>query len=130
MHPGDGVVHLCHLEFVLEVRHGAKALDDEVGLDLFGEVDHQRREHRDAHVAEMADGLLDHLLTFVEAERAATLLRVAHRSHDHLVEQFRRCRDDLDMAVVDRVERARIQNTSHGVSPCALAVASVTTVPP
>ena len=71
MHARDGVVHLCHLEFVLEVRHGAKALDDEVGVDLLGEVDHQRREHRDAHVAEMADGLLDHFLTFVEAERAA-----------------------------------------------------------
>ena len=39
--PGDGLVHLGHLQLGLEVGHGAQALDDEVGADLAGQVDDQ-----------------------------------------------------------------------------------------
>ena len=56
---------------------------------------------------EVAERLLDHLLPLGEGEQRLALLRVAHRRHDHLVEEVGRGLDQLDVSVVDRVERSR-----------------------
>ena len=62
---------------------------------------------------EVAEGLLDHLLPLGEGEQRLALLRVAHRRHDHLVEEVGGRLDQLDVSVVDRVERSRIQHLGH-----------------
>ena len=46
--PGDGQVHLGLGHLALEVGHGPQALDDEVGADLLGHVDHELGEVHDA----------------------------------------------------------------------------------
>ena len=85
---------------------------------LAGQVDDQAGEHRDLDVVEVGDRLLDHLLALVEGEQRLALLRVAHGRDDDLVEQARRGLDDLEVAVVDRVERSGIQDCGHDDSGC------------
>ena len=112
----DVQVHLGLGDLALEVDGGAEALDDEVGADLLGDVDDQLGEADDLDVVDMGERLLDHLLALVEIEERFALLRVAHRRDDHGVEEVGGCLDQLHVAVVDRVERARIQHLGHALT--------------
>jgi len=57
--------------------------------------------------------LLEHLLALLQVEERLALLGVAQRSHDDLVEQARGTLDDLEMAVVERVERPGDEGDGH-----------------
>ena len=50
----------------------------------------------------------------VEVEEGVALLRVAHGGDDHLVEVARRHLDDVEVAVVQGVERPRVEDPGHG----------------
>ena len=63
-----------------------------------------------SHVVEVGDALLDHRLALLEVEQRLALLRVAHRGDDDLVEEPGGRLDDLEVAVVDRVERPRVED--------------------
>src|SRR5581483_6183515 len=97
----------------LEVDDSSKSLHDEVGADVLGEIDDELREVHDPHVVEVAQRLLDHRLAILEAEQRLALLRVAHRGDDHFVEQVRGGLHHLAVAVVERVERTRVQDRGH-----------------
>ena len=66
-------VHLGHLQLVLEVRHRPQALDDRRGPDVAGHVHDQGRHRDDAHVRQVGEGLLEHLLALVEVEERPRL---------------------------------------------------------
>ena len=99
-------VHQRHLELVLEVRDGAQAAHHGAGAHPVHEVDQQAGEALDPaprpidHLADRLDPLLDgeqRLLSFVD-----------QHGHDHLVEQRTATLDDVEVAVVDGVERPGI----------------------
>ena len=117
MNPGDGVIHLRHLQFAFEVGDGPQALHDEVGTYRAGEIDHQTGKHGDPHIGQVRDALLDHLLAFLEREERLALLRVAHGGDDHFVEELGRDLDDLDVAVVERIKGSRVEDDGHGFTP-------------
>ena len=81
--------------------------------DAAGQIDDERAEHGDLDVVEVGERLLDQRLAVLQAEQRLALLRVAHGRDDHPVEQPCRGLDDLDVPVVDRVERTRIENDGH-----------------
>ena len=56
--PDSALVHLRHLQLVVEVGDGAQALDDRVGAVLLGEIDEQALEELDAHVAQVRGDFL------------------------------------------------------------------------
>src|SRR5690606_8068854 len=66
------------------------------------------------------EGVLDELLALLQGEQRLTLLRVPHRRDDDAVEQARRGLDDLDVPVVDRVERPGVQHHRHERSSAAV----------
>ena len=57
-------------------------------------------------LGEVRERLFEHLLALVEVEERLGLLGVAQRGHHHLVEELRGPLDHLEVAVVERVERA------------------------
>ena len=87
-------------------------------------------------VVEVGERLLDHLLALLEREQRLALLGVAHGADDDLVEQVGRGLDDLEVAVVDRVERPGIQHAvtrgprRRQVGFGDACATMVTTVPP
>ena len=54
----------------------------------------------------MHDRVLEHLLALLEGEERLTLLRIPKHRHDDLVEEAAGALDDLEMTVVERVERS------------------------
>ena len=115
--PGEPLVHLRHLQLVVEVGDGPQALHDRVGAVLAGEVDEQPLEELDADVVEVRGRLLQHLLALFEAEQRLRLLRVADHRDDDLVEVTGRTLDDVEVAEGHRVERSRAEGGRHAVSP-------------
>ena len=85
------LVHLRHLQLVVEVGDRPQALHDRLRAVVRGEVDDEALERLDAHVVEVADGLGQHLLALLEVEARLGLLRVAGDRHDDVVEMARRC---------------------------------------
>src|SRR3546814_1289092 len=61
-------------------------LDDEVGSDLGGQVDHQLGEAHHLDVVQVAERLLDHLLALLQREERLALLRVAHGGDHDVIE--------------------------------------------
>ncbi len=75
-----------------------------------------------------ASDLFEHGLAFFEVEERPALLRVAQCGHDDFVEEPGRPLDDLQMAVVERVEGPGEETDLH--EPVLLRCATVTSVPP
>ena len=76
-------------------------------------------KQRDRDVRQVGDRLLDHRLALVELEQRRALLRVAHGRDDDLVEVARGHLDDLEVAVVEGIERPRVEDPGHGVNATA-----------
>ena len=74
--PREALVHLRHLELVVEVGNRAlRALDDRDGAEITREVDEQALEELDLDVLPRSRGrFLQHLLTVFEAEERLGLL--------------------------------------------------------
>ena len=112
------LVHLGHLQLVVEVGDRAEALDDRLGAVLLGELDEQALEELDPHVGEVRDLLGEHLLALLEGEQRRRLLRVADDGHDHVVEVARGPLDDVEVTVGDGIERARAEGGGQaGAAP-------------
>ena len=102
------VVHLCHLQLVVEVRYRAKAFHDDADLASGRIVHEQARERVHLGVLEVSHGLLQHRHPLVDAEEGR-LHRVLQDRDHHPVETAIGPADDVDMPVRYRVERSRTQ---------------------
>src|SRR5699024_10885115 len=81
VHIGQTVVHLRHLQFVIEVGHGAQALDDRRNL-MGGAIVHQQAAEGDnGHVRHSRGGFAQEVQTLVYA--AQSLLRFVYQDGDH-----------------------------------------------
>src|SRR5499426_3639571 len=107
-------VHQRHLELVLEIGDGADAPHDAVGALARDQVDQQSVEGHDAKVAEVRGGVVDHLEPLLHREERL-LRRIGDDRDDELVEDLQAALDDIDVAVVDRIEHAWIDGAlGHG----------------
>src|SRR3989454_5379779 len=107
-------VHQRHLELVLEIGDGADPPHDAVGPFACHQVDQKPVERDDAKVAQLRGGLVDHLESFFHREER--LLRgIGDHRDDELVEDLEAALDDVDVAVVDRIEHTGIDSAlGHG----------------
>ena len=100
-----------HLQFVVEIGHRAQAADDDAGADALGVVDRQAAELvNPSPRLEVADGLADHLDPLVGREQRGILVRIVSYCDDHFLEDRDAAPDDVDVPVVDRVERPRVDS--------------------
>ena len=81
---------------------------------VLGEVDEQPLEELDAHVRQVAEHLVQHLLALLEREERLRLLRVADHGHDHVVEVPTGPLDDVEVTVGHGVERSRTEGGGQG----------------
>src|SRR4051812_1085713 len=117
-------VQLIHLELPLEVRDDAEPFHDCFRLPLPREVDNQRREDVALDVRQVDERLPQERDTFVEGEHRLLVVRIPDHADDDAVEDPRRPRDHVDVAVRDWVVRPRADRGDHS---CAN---TVTRVPP
>src|SRR4051794_21095142 len=103
LHP----VELPHLQLVLEVGDRAQALDDRPGADGPREVDDQDAERLGPDVAERLGRLADERQALLDVEDRLVLANGdVDDGHDDLVELRGGARDDVQVAVGDRVVAA------------------------
>src|SRR4051812_26210792 len=117
----EALVHLRHLELVVEVRDCPEALHDRRRVVVAREVDQQALEELDRHVPEVRGLLVEHVLALLEREERLRLLRVADDRDDDMVEVARGPLDDVEVTEGDRVEGTRAECGGHGAtgSSCA-----------
>ena len=112
----EALVHLRHLELVVEVGDGPEALHDRGRVVVAREVDEQALEELDRDVAEVRGLLVEHVLALLEGEQRLRLLRVADDRDDDVVEVPRGPLDDVEMTEGDRVEGTRAECGGHGAA--------------
>ena len=79
------------------------------GADALGVVDREAAELVDPRARlEVADGLADHLDPLVGREQRGILVRIVGHRDDHFVEDRDAAADDVDVPVVNRVKRPRV----------------------
>src|SRR5699024_3012152 len=93
-----------------------------------GEVDHEAGVKGHADPGKMGGGLLDELHALIQREEASALVGVTDDGDDDLVPQIGGDLDELEMAVVDRIEGSRVKDSCHSSTPVWMR--NVTTVPP
>ncbi|EGJ74489.1 hypothetical protein STTU_1700 [Streptomyces sp. Tu6071] len=109
---GEAVVHLGHLQLVVEVADGAQALDDGGDVALLAEVDEEPVESLDLDVAELGGHLADQFHALVDREEPALGL-VDHHGDVHDVVELGGSGDDVEMTVGDRVEGPRTDGAAQ-----------------
>src|SRR4051794_37173695 len=114
--PGQAVVHLRHLQLVVEIAHRAQPFDHDRGLLRPAEVDQQAAEGLDPDIAVRLRHLAENLDALLDGEQARLVL-VDQDPDDHLVEEPRGPADDVEVPVGDRVERAGTDRASHDRRP-------------
>ncbi len=102
--PGQAIVHLRHLQLVVEVADRTQSLDDRRDAVGRAVVDEQPVPGVDAHGGHLRRGLLEHREAFVDAEQRLLRGVVEHRDDD-LVVQGGGPGDDVEVAVGHGVER-------------------------
>ena len=107
-------VQVVHLELVLEVGDHAQALDDHLRVPAAGEVDDELLEHVDLDVRDARERVLDELDPHLDREQRRLVLRAADDADDDAVEDARRARDHVDVAVRDGVVGAGADRGDHG----------------
>ena len=114
----EALVHLRHLQLVVEVGDGPEALHDRVGAVVPGEVDEQALEELDPDVAEVR-GRPRVSISWRSSrrEQRLRLLRVADDRDDDVVEVPRGALDDVEVTEGDRVERTRAEGGRHAGLP-------------
>src|SRR5277367_4312960 len=109
------LVHLRHLQLVIEISHGAQRTNQHLGADTFRIVDRQAAElvHPRARL-EVADDLADYFDALVAGKQRRVLVRIVGDRDDHLVEDRDAAPDNVDMSVVDWVEAAGVDRDQRG----------------
>ncbi len=100
-------VHAGELEFVLEVGNRAQAAQDHAGTRFAHEVGKQRGKALDFDVGEACQGQTRERDAVVQTD-ARSLAGALGNADDDAIEQGRSAADQVDVAVRDRIERARI----------------------
>jgi hypothetical protein len=103
------------LDLGVEVTNRPQPTDDEPGTSRPAEVDGQPLERLDVHLRSelrAGQGAADEL-DAVGGRQQRLLARVLEHSNHDSVEHRRGATDDVDMAIGDRVERARIDGDVH-----------------
>lgn len=100
---GEAVVHLGHLELVVEVADGPQALHDRRDVALLAEVDQEAVEGLHLDVAEVRGDLADQVDPLVDREQ--TLLGLVDHHRDvYDVVQLRGAANDVEVSIGDGVE--------------------------
>ncbi len=109
------LVHLRHLQLVIEIRHGAQRANQNLGADSFRVIDRQPAElvHPRARL-EVADDFADYLDALVTGKQRLILVRIVSDGDDHLVENRDAAPDDVNVAVVNRIEAAGVNGDQRG----------------
>ena len=105
-------VHQRHLELELEVRHGAKAADDDLRAAPLDVIHEQAFEGVHLDVRQTVEDRAGHLHAFGQAEQRR-FLRVDEDGDDDPIEQPRTTGNDVDVPVGQRIERSRIHRDSR-----------------
>src|SRR5690606_22805106 len=109
---GEAVVHLGHLQFVVEVADRAQALDDGGDVALLAEVDEEAVEGLDTDVAVLGGDPADQVDPLLDLEQPFLGLVDHHRDVD-LVVQPGGPGDDVEVSIGDRVERPGAYGAAH-----------------
>src|SRR4051812_2041078 len=114
----EPVVHLRHLELVVEVTDGAQALGDDLNVVFAAEVHDQAVEGVDANIGVVSCALLEELDALLDGEQTALRL-VDEHGDDDLVVELGGPADDVEMPVGHRIERAGADSAPrrHGRRP-------------
>ncbi|MPN08421.1 hypothetical protein SDC9_155703 [bioreactor metagenome] len=107
-------VHQRHLEFVLEVGKCAQPPENRSGLIFFDRVDQQPVDRDRPDVGPGMAALLDHFDPFFDGEHRL-FFAVDRDRHDHPVEEPPGAGDQIEVAVGQRIEAARIKYVAHDV---------------
>src|SRR5580704_4291563 len=109
------LVHLRHLQLVVEIRHGAQRANQHLGADPFRVIDRPATAlvYPRARL-EVADDLADYFDALVAGKQRRILVRIVGDRDDHLVENGDAAPDNVDMSVVDWVEAAGIDRDQRG----------------
>jgi len=109
-------VHAGHLEFVLEVGHGAQAAHDDGGVLFAHKVLQQARKAPDLHVGVVAQDFFGDFHALVDGEEGFFVAAVRD-ADDDLVEQACGTAYQIFVAPGERVESARVDGSDHGKAP-------------
>jgi len=112
----QAVVHLGHLQLVVEVADGAQALDDDLDPTLLAEVDDEPVEAVDMDVAVAGGDVTEHLRALLEREKPA-LARVDTDGDHDLVVQETCPADDVQVTEGHGIEGPRADSPSHDRRP-------------
>ena len=112
-------IHQRHLQFVFVVRNSADAAKDHASAAFASVIDEQSFEHIHFDVRPFLGDFAQHLHALGHAEQRL-LFRVAEHGHDQEIEHFLAALDQIQVAVGDRVKRARIDG--NGSFHCDSAV--------
>jgi len=105
-------VHESHLEFEFEIGDGAQAADDGAGVDFLSEVDEQAVEVGDLDLFQIGGGVADEVEAFFGGEEGGFCV-IAGDGDSDVVEEAAGAFDDVEVAVGDWVEGARIDGALH-----------------
>src|SRR5262245_31094639 len=127
-------VEMVHLELPLEVGDRAQPLDHRSGAVAAREVDDQLRELRDLDVTSVRQRVLDEANAVLDREHRRLVRWFAHDGDDDAVEDRGGTADDVQMAVRDRVVRARTDRhdrvpRAHGDRPIEADAGQLTRMP-
>src|SRR5579871_1189153 len=109
----QSLVHGHHLEFILEVGHGAQAAHDDAGAHFLGEFHLQflveRHDFdRGASGRQRRRLVAHHLDAFLDRKKRR-LGRVGRNADDEMIDELDRALDDIEMTQSDRIEGPRIK---------------------
>jgi hypothetical protein len=106
----------CQLEFVFEVADGSQTADQMLGPDFLAIIDGEARIEIHFDVGEIFDRLFHHRQTLFDRE-GALLGGLTAKSKMTSSKTPKRAFQDIEMAIGDRIETARINCFAHTLPP-------------
>lgn len=109
-----------HLKFLLKIRPGPQALDDDTAAPGLGVIGKQPLRAIDLNIGQMPGGPLDHLHALSLGEHGA-LIVIEHHTDDELVKNAGGALDDIEVPIGDRVKATRVDCDLHSAKtplPC------------
>src|SRR5581483_5442278 len=96
-------VHQGHLQLVFVIADGANAAENDRGIHLLGVFHQQALEGVHPHVVVVCGSFLQHVAAFRQREERV-LFRVTQDRHYQLFKNFAASRDQVEVAVGERIE--------------------------
>src|SRR5207247_9955533 len=115
-------IHQRLLKLCVEVRIRAQALDQRRRPARAGELNRQALEARDLDSVPAFQRFLDQLDPLLDSEQMLPLFGVGSDRDDNTVEDAERAVDDVEVAVGERVEAARVDRDllAYGRKPASI----------